>query len=62
MKPLLPIFVLIVAGALAFGAGCAEDGDLFGVGNRNGGNTTNPTPTPTPSASPSGTGGNVIND
>jgi hypothetical protein len=60
MRPLFSIFVLVIAGALAFGTGCAEDSDLFGTGGKKGGDTTEPTPTPSPS--PSGTGGKVIND
>lgn len=59
MRPLFSIFVLVIAGALAFGTGCAEDLDFPGAGgSKGGGNKTEPSP----SASPSGTGGKVIND
>lgn len=59
MRPLFSIFVLVIAGSLALGTGCAEGDDLFGgVGKRGGDSTDQPKPSP----SPSGTGGSVIND
>ncbi|MNS10245.1 hypothetical protein D3C72_417570 [compost metagenome] len=61
MKSLFPVFGLILAASLAFGAGCAEDGDLFGVGGGKKG-SSDPKATPTPTATPSGTGGSIIND
>lgn len=63
MKSLFPILGLMLAASMAFGAGCADDGTLFGVGGSGGKKASaDPQASPTPTASPSGTGGAIVND
>ncbi len=55
MRSSFPILGIALAALLAFGAGCAEEDGLFGVGGTGGkkatASPTNGTPTPTPSGS-----------
>jgi hypothetical protein len=57
MRSSFPILGIALATLLAFGAGCAEEDGLFGVGGTGGKKTnasaspSNGTPTPTPSGS-----------
>jgi hypothetical protein len=62
MKSLFPLLGLILAASMAVGAGCADDGALFGVGGSGKKASADPQASPTPSASPSGTGGSIVND
>lgn len=62
MKSLFPVLGLLLAASMAFGAGCAEDGVLFGVGGGGKKASADPQASATPTAKPSGTGGSIIND
>lgn len=60
MRANTSLFALAVMAMLAFGAGCAEGEDIFGVGSGGGKKAS---PSPSPSAMPSGgTGGEAVND
>ena len=62
MKSWLPLLGPLLALAMAFGAGCTDEGVPFGVGGGARKASSDPDASPPPTAPPSGPGGSIIND